>query len=64
MYQKDYKEVLNEVIEFYGMYGVDFDEENLRAQMKISKTMFSEKENATYPDIVQVLIGDYAKLFM
>ena len=32
--------------------------------MKISKTMFSEKENATYPDIVQVLIGDYAKLFM
>ena len=38
------------------------DEENLRAQMKMFKTIFSEKENATYVDIVQVLIGEVCKV--
>ena len=67
--KEDYNEVLDEILEFYGD---DFDEENLRAQMKIFKTMFSEKTNVTYADImayfrqlgpyVQVLIGEVCKV--
>ena len=67
--KEDYNEVLDEILEFYGD---DFDEENFRAQMKIFKTMFSEKKDVTYADImayikqlgpyVLVLIGEFCKV--
>ena len=59
----DYNEVLDEILEFYGD---DFDEENLRALMKIFKTMFSEKKDVTYADIMAYIrqLGPDVLLFI
>ena len=46
---KCYDEVLNEVLDFYGE---DFDEDNLRAQMKIYKNMFQGEKSKSYGDII------------
>ena len=46
---KCYDEVLNEVLDFYGE---DFDEDKLRAQMKIYKNMFQNEKSKRYGDII------------
>ena len=46
---ENYEEKLKKVLDFYGD---DFDEENLKAQMKIYKSMFQNQKNVSYTDII------------
>ena len=42
-------DVLAKVLDFYGE---DFDEDNLKAQMKIYKSMFQDQKDIEYGDII------------
>ena len=46
---KNYDDVLAKVLDFYGE---DFDEDNLKAQMKIYKSMFQDQKDIEYGDII------------
>ena len=46
---KHYDDVLAKVLDFYGE---DFDEDNLKAQMKIYKSMFQDQKDIEYGDII------------
>ena len=47
--KEDYSEVLDEILDFYEG---DFDDENLRTQIKVYQNLFPSNENVSYGDII------------
>ena len=47
--KEDYSEVLDEILDFYQG---DFDDENLRSQIKVYQSLFPSNESVSYGDII------------
>ena len=47
--KEDYSKVLDEILDFYQG---DFDDANLRAQIKVYQSLFPSNESVSYGDII------------